>query len=102
VNFLESVPVQNGLDALMLVTTLPVGSLVEARGTARIHAQRWAMETGIETTHAWGIGSLCDASFQAIDRLLWIVGLVYALVVLALRDGKFAVFWDQAKRCLQD
>ena len=32
VNFLELVPTQEGLDSLVLVTTLPVDRLVEARG----------------------------------------------------------------------
>ena len=54
VNFLELVPMEEGLESLVLVTTLPVESLVEARGIARVYSQRWAIETGFETMHGWG------------------------------------------------
>jgi hypothetical protein len=39
--------------------------------------------------------------FQAIDRLLWIVGLAHALMVLALPYGRSAGFRDQAKGLLK-
>ena len=101
VNFLELVPVEGSMGPLVLVTTLPVESLAEARGIARIYAQRWAIETGFETMHAWGQDRFMVRSFQAIDRLLWIVALAHTLMVLALRDGKLAGFRDQAKRLLK-
>ena len=101
VNFVQLVPMQDGLDPLVLVTTLSVESLADAKGIARIYAQRWAIETGFETMHAWGQDRFMVRSFQAIDRLLWIVGLAHALMVLALRDGKLAGFRDQAKRLLK-
>ena len=101
VNFLELVPMEEGLESLVLVTTLPVESLVEARGIARVYSQRWAIETGFETMHGWGQDRFMVRSFQAIDRLLWIVALAHVLVVLALRDGKLAAFRAQAKRLLR-
>lgn len=100
-NFLELVPIAEGMDPLVLVTTLPAESLVETRGIARIYGMRWAIETAFETMHAWGQDRFMVRSFQAIDRLLWIVALAHALVVLALRDGKLAAFRDQARRLLR-
>ena len=101
VNFLELVPVEEGLDSLVLATTLPVQSLADARGIARVYGQRWAIETGFETMHGWGQDRFLVRSFDAIDRLLWIVALAHALVMLALRDGKLAGFRDQAIRLLK-
>lgn len=101
VNFLELVPVEEGLDCLVLATTLPVQSLADARGIARVYGQRWAIETGFETMHSWGQDRFMVRSFDAIDRLLWMVALAHALVMLALRDGKLAGFRDQAIRLLK-
>lgn len=101
VNFLELVPVEEGLDSLVLATTLPVQSLADARGIARVYGQRWAIETGFETMHGWGQDRFMVRSFDAIDRLLWIVALAHALVMLALRHGKLAGFRDQAIRLLK-
>ena len=100
-NFLELVPVVEGMDPLVLVTTLPAGTLADAKGIARVYAQRWAIETGFETMHAWGQDRFMVRSFQAIDRLLWIVGLAHALMVLALRAGGLAAFRGQAKSLLK-
>ena len=89
------------LDPLVLVTTLPVKSLADARGIARLYAQRWAIETGFETMHGWGQDRFMVRSFQAIGRLPWIVALAHALMVLALRDGKLAGFRAQAIRLIK-
>lgn len=88
-------------ESLVLVTTLPVESLADARGIARTYAQRWAIETGFETMHGWGQDRFMVRGFEAIDRLLWIVALAYTLVLLALRDGKMAGLRDQAIRLLK-
>ena len=101
VSFLELVPMGEGLDSLVLVTTLPVETLADAKGVARVYAQRWAIETGFETMHGWGQDRFMVRGFNAIDRLLWIVALAHVLVVLALRDGKLAGFRDQAIRLLK-
>lgn len=101
VNFLELVPMEEGLDSLVLVTTLPVQNLADARGIARVYGQRWAIESGFETMHGWGQDRFMVRSFDAIDRLLWIVALAHALVMLALRDGKLAGFREQAIRLLK-
>lgn len=99
-NFLELVPVEEGLESLVLATTLPVETLAEAKGIARIYARRWAIETAFETMHASGQDRFMVRSFEAIDRLLWIVALAHALVVLALRDTRLAGFRNQAVRLL--
>lgn len=101
VNFLELVPVEEGEESLVLVTTLPVETLADAKGISWVYAQRWAIETAFETMHAMGQDSFMVRGFDAIDRLLWIVALAYALVVLALRDGKLAGLRDQAIRLLK-
>lgn len=101
VNFLELVPVEESLDSLVLVTTLPVQTVADAKGIAHVYGQRWAIETGFETMHGWGQDRFMVRSFDAIDRLLWIVALAHALVMLALRDGKLAGFRDQAIRLLK-
>ena len=101
VNFLELVPVEENLDSLVLVTTLPVQTVADAKGIAHVYGQRWAIETGFETMHGWGQDRFMVRSFDAIDRLLWIVALAHALVMLALRDGKLAGFRDQAIRLLK-
>ena len=46
--------------------------------------------------HAWGQDSFMVRTWQAIDRLLWIVALAYALVVLVLQEAKMAAFRKQA------
>ncbi|MHB8993436.1 MAG: transposase [Chloroflexota bacterium] len=101
VSFLELVPMEEGEGSLVLVTTLPVESLADAKGITRVYAERWAIETAFETMHASGQDRFMVRSFDAIDRLLWIVALAHALVVLALRDGKLAGFRDQAVRLLK-
>ena len=100
-NFLELVPVEEGVEFLVLVTTLPAQTLADAKGIARIYSQRWAIETGFETMHSWGQDRFMVRSFDAIDRLLWIVAIAHTLMLLALRDGKLAGFCEQAKRLLR-
>jgi len=101
VNFLELVPGEEGVESLVLVTTLPVQTLADAKEIARIYSQRWAIETGFETMHGWGQDRFMVRSFTAIDRLLWIVAIAHTLMLLALRDGKLAGFCEQAKRLLK-
>ncbi len=50
----------------------------------RLYAQRWAIETGFATMHAWGRDAFMVRQWTAIDRLLWVLALAYALLVLAL------------------
>ena len=40
-------------------------------------------------------------AWQAIDRLLWIVAVAYALLVVAMRDGPLAILRAQAVTLLQ-
>ncbi len=54
VNFLELGLGGEGRESLVLVTTLPVQTLADAKGVARIYSQRWAIETGFATMHGWG------------------------------------------------
>jgi hypothetical protein len=59
-------------------------------------AQRWAIETGFETMHAWGQDAFMVRRWTAIDRLLWVLALAYALLVLALVLRPFRRLCDDA------
>ena len=88
-------------ESLVVATTLPVTTLADAKGVAGVYAQRWAVESAFETMHAWGQDRFMVRPWEAIDRLLWIVALAYALVVLALEDGRLAAFRKQAVAVLK-
>jgi len=75
--------------------------VAEARAIVRLYAQRWAIETGFETMHAWGQDRFMVRRWTAIDRLLWILALAYALVVLALYDPTLRRFRAQATELLK-
>jgi hypothetical protein len=87
-NFVELVPQERPTESLVLATTLPARTLADCRGVAWVYAQRWAIETAFETMKAWGLERFMVRAWQAIDRLLWIVALAYALVVLALQNRR--------------
>ena len=77
-------------------TTLAVNTRGQARAVVGLYAQRWSIETGFETMHAWGQDRFMVRRWTAIDRLLWVLALAYALVVLALYDRTLRRFRDQA------
>ena len=89
-NLVEPVPLAGGRESLGLATTLPTRTPAECRGVARVYAYRWAIETAFETLKAWGLERFMVRAWRAIDRLLRIVALAYALVVLALQDPRLA------------
>lgn len=95
-HFVELVPLEGARESLVLATTLPARTLADCTGIARVYAQRWAIETAFETMKAWGLERFMVRAWQAIDRLLWIVALAYALVVLALRDHRLTPLRAQA------
>ena len=99
-NFVELVPLADDREPLVLATTLPACTLAECKGVARVYSQRWAIETAFETMKAWGLERFMVRAWQAIDRLLWVVALAYALVVLALHDRQLARLRDQARALL--
>ncbi len=86
---------------LVIATTLPVGTAIQAQGVVNIYAQRWAIEVGFETMKAWGLGHFMVRQWQAIDRLLWVVAVAYALATIALYLPMLATFRQQVVRCLQ-
>src|SRR2546423_14348330 len=73
VHFVEAVPMEGLSEALVVGTTLPRATVVQGRGDVRLYAQRWAIETGFETMHAWGQDRFMVRSWTAIDRLLWVL-----------------------------
>jgi len=95
-HFVELVPVEEGKESLILVTTLPVDNIVDARGIARVYALRWSVETGFETMKAWGLGRFMVRKWEAIDRLLWIVAVAYAVMVVAHRHVRLGRLREQA------
>jgi hypothetical protein len=78
------VPEEEGVDPLVLTTTVPVQTLAQARAIAGISAQRWSIETAFQTMHAWGQDAFMVRSWRAIERLLWVVAIAYTLATLLL------------------
>jgi Transposase DDE domain len=101
VTFVQAVPVGETTDPLLLATTLPVQTPAQARAVVRLYAQRWAIETGFETMHAWGQDAFMVRRWTAIDRLLWVLALAYTLLVLALVLCPFRRLRDQASAVLK-
>jgi hypothetical protein len=99
--FVELLPLDGVTDPLVLATTLPVERLVDVKGVVRVYSWRWSIETAFETMKAWGLGRFMVRRWQAIDRLLWLVAVAYALLVVAARDGPLAILRDQAERLLK-
>jgi hypothetical protein len=77
-----------------------VDTLADAIGVARVYSWRWAIETGVETMKAWGLERFMVRAWTAIERLLWVVALAYALLVLALREGALTLLHEQATALL--
>jgi Transposase DDE domain len=99
--FVELLPLDGVTDPLVLATTLPVDRLADVTGVVRVYSWRWAIETAFETMKAWGLGRFMVRSWQAIDRLLWLVAVAYALLVVAARDGPLAILREQAVALLK-
>ena len=98
--FVELGPCAGPTDPLVLATTVPVATLADVKGVGRVYSGRWASETGFETMKAWGLERFMVRTWQAIDRLLWVVALASALLVVATRDGPLAIFREQATALL--
>ncbi len=88
VGFVEARPRDPRLDPLVLATTLPVTTRAEAVGIVGVYSQRWPIESAFETMKSWGLGKFMVRSWTAIDRLLWVVALAYALSVVAVIAGR--------------
>jgi|GEM_PF-888695 hypothetical protein len=101
VNFVEAVPVEGATESLVVATTLPVDTVAQARAIVRLYAQRWAIETGFETMHAWGQEAFMVRRWTAIDRLLWVLAVAYALLVLALYQRPLRAIRRQATAVLK-
>jgi hypothetical protein len=86
---------------LVLATTLPVDTVVQVRALVRLYAQRWAIETGFETMHAWGQDAFMARRWIAIERLLWVLAVAHALVVLALYQRSLRTVQRQATAVLK-
>ena len=95
-HFVELVPLAGGRESLVLATTLPIRTRAECKGVAWVYSQRWAIETAFETLKAWGLERFMVRAWGAIDRLLWIVALAYALVLLALHACRLGRLRTQA------
>jgi hypothetical protein len=100
-HFVELLPLDGVTDPLVVATTLPVDTLAALKGVVRVYSWRWAIETAFETMKAWGLGRFMVRSWLAIDRVLWLVAVAYALLVVAARDGPLAILREQAERLLK-
>lgn len=100
-NFLEVMPVGGGLEPLVVATNVPVRSVSEAQKVASISGQRWAIESGFETMKSWGLEKFMVREWQAIDGLVWLVGVAYALTVLALSEAKLERLREEAVEVLR-
>jgi len=72
VTFVEAVPLDGQTASLVLATTLRVETRGQARAVVRLYAQRWVIEAGFETMHAWGQDRFMVRSWTAID-LSWLL-----------------------------
>jgi hypothetical protein len=99
--FVEAVPQAGATESLVLATTLAVDTPAQARALVRLYAHRWAIETAFETMHAWGQDHFMVRTWVAIERLLWVLALAYALVVLALHQPRLQRLRDQAVAVLK-
>jgi hypothetical protein len=100
-HFVQLVPGDGTTDPLVVATTLPVDTLADVSGVVRVYAWRWAIESGFETMKAWGLGRFMVRTWQAIDRLLWLVAVAFALLVVAARAGPLAILREQAVALLK-
>jgi len=94
-HFVELRPLDGATTPLVLATTLPVERLADVKGVVRVYSWRWSIETAFETMKAWGLGRFMVRSWQAIDRLLWLVAVAYALLVVAARAGPLTILRAQ-------
>lgn len=94
--FVELRPLAAPHEPLVLATTFPCDTLADAAGLARVYAHRWSVETAFELLKGWGLDRFMVRSWQAIDRLLWIFTVAYALLLLALRTPALARLCAQA------
>jgi Transposase DDE domain len=101
VTFVQAVPLEGPTEPLVLATTLPVDTVVQVRAIVRLYAQRWAIETGFETMHAWGQEAFMVRRWRAIECLLWVLAVAYALVVLALYQRTLRAVRRQAMAVLK-
>ena len=101
VHFVSLVPADGTTDPLLLATTLPVDTLADVKGVVRVYSWRWSIETGFETMKGWGLGRFMVRKWQAVDRLLWLVAVAYALLVVALRAPPLTILREQATMVLK-
>ncbi|GAC1654213.1 MAG: hypothetical protein NVS4B8_29420 [Herpetosiphon sp.] len=82
--FLEVVPLDGQTEPLVLATPFGVHDRLTAQAIVDVYSHRWAIETAFETMKGWGLDRFMVRQWQAIDRLLWSVGVAYALLQVAL------------------
>jgi hypothetical protein len=100
-HFVQLVPCDGTTAPLLLATTLPIDTLADVKGVVRVYSWRWSIETGFETMKGWGLGRFMVRKWQAVDRLLWLVAIAYALLVVAARAGPLTLLREQASLLLK-
>jgi transposase len=85
-----ALPWKKGEDPLILVTNFEVRTLKEAVKLLKLYEKRWQIETGFETCkRELGLERFMVRSLKAIERLLDLVMLAYALLVVLLLAGQW-------------
>jgi hypothetical protein len=90
--FVVALPWRKGEDPLILVTNLPIRTLKEAVKLLKLYEKRWQIEVSFETCkRELGLSRFMVRSLQAIERLLDLVMLAYALLVILLLAGHVGI-----------
>ncbi len=103
ISFVVLLP-NNAPDPLLLGTTLDVSTLQDACAIIQVYEKRWTVETAFETLKgAFGLEKFMVRQWQAIDRLLNLVAVAFALLLLLMQgiQKNAQVLLAQAVRVLK-
>ncbi len=103
ITFLVLLP-ENAADPLILGTTLAVLTLADARAIIQVYEKRWTIETAFERLKgAFGLERFMVRQWRAVERLLNLVAMAFAVMLLLLQSAQknVQVLLPQAVRVLQ-
>ena len=90
------------IDPLILVTDLPISSLKGAEELLKLYELRWRIETSFQQCkRELGLSRFTVRSLEAIERLLDLVMLAYALLVVMLSSSEGRVLRAEAEGVLR-
>lgn len=103
ITFIVLLP-ENAPDPLILGTTLEVPTLAEARAVIQVYEKRWTIETAFETLKgAFGLERFMVRQWQAVERLLDLLSMAFAVLLLLMQGAQknVQVLLAQAIRVLK-